>query len=116
MIHELREYVAHPSAVQQVHDRFADVTLPLFERHGLDVVGFWVDQQDPTRIVYLLQFDDAQSQAAAWAAFQADEEWKQAKAASEADGPIVAQMTSRSLEPVPYWSPAGTVPARGEFS
>jgi hypothetical protein len=72
MIYELREYVAHETAVQQVHDRFAEVTLPLFERHGLDVVGFWVDEQDPTRILYLLAFADADAQAAAWAAFQGD--------------------------------------------
>jgi hypothetical protein len=106
MIYELREYVAHDEAVQRVHDRFAGVTLALFQRHGLDVVGFWVDQKDTRRILYLLRFEDAHSQASAWAGFQGDDEWKRAKADSEADGPIVAQMTSRTLEPVSYW-PAG---------
>lgn len=115
MIYELREYVAHDEAVHQVHDRFAAVTLPLFERHGLDVVGFWVDQQDARRILYLLRFEDADGQASAWAAFQNDDAWKRAKADSEADGPIVAQMTSRTLEPVSYW-PSGASNEEGDLS
>lgn len=113
MIYELREYVAHENTVQQVHDRFETTTLPLFQRHGLDVAGFWVDQQDPSRIVYLLRFPDEQTQKAAWASFQQDQEWQRAKAASEANGPIVAQMTSRTLEPVPYWT-AESAPAGGQ--
>lgn len=103
MIYELREYVAHEGTTQKVHDRFAEDTLPLFERHGLDVVGFWQDSEDPARILYLLRFDDADAKQRAWSDFQSDPDWKRAKAASEADGPIVAQMTSRVLEPVSYW-------------
>ncbi|MBM9462838.1 NIPSNAP family protein [Aeromicrobium sp. YIM 150415] len=103
MIYELREYVAHEGAEQKVHDRFADDTLPLFERHGLDVIGFWQDREDPTRILYLLRFDDLDTQQLAWSRFQNDPDWKQAKASSEADGPIVAEMTSRILNPVSYW-------------
>ncbi|MCU1605810.1 MAG: family containing protein [Modestobacter sp.] len=114
MIYELREYLAHGHAVQQVHDRFATATLPLFQRHGLHVIGFWVDQQAPERILYLLQFEDAASQAAAWAGFQADEDWKRAKAESEAGGAIVAEMTSRTLQPVPYWS-SGPATGGGEL-
>ena len=113
MIYELREYVAHDNAAQQVHDRFKTTTLPLFARHGLDVVGFWVDENDSTRILYLLEFTDADAQKRVWRDFQGDEEWKKAKAESESDGPIVAQMTSRTLQPVPYWPPA-TSPAADE--
>lgn len=113
MIYELREYVAHGHAVQKVHDRFATTTLPLFQRHGLDVAGFWVDQDDPTRILYLLRFPDAPTKDAAWARFQGDEEWQRAKASSEVNGPIVAEMTSRTLMPVSYWPPETKTP-RGE--
>jgi NIPSNAP len=105
MIYELREYVAHEATVPQVHARFAEHTLPLFAEHGLDVVGFWVDQEDPTRVLYLLEFDGPDAQERAWAAFQDDPAWQQAKADSEAHGPIVASMSSRTLEPVPYWRP-----------
>ena len=104
MIYELREYVATDGAETQVHDRFRDATLPLFERHGLNVVGFWTDESDPTRILYLLSFADSDAQASAWQGFQQDAEWKTAKAESEKDGPIVESMTSRNLQPVSYWA------------
>lgn len=106
MIYELREYVSHAHAVDQVHDRFATATLPLFERHGLTVAGFWVDDSDPHRILYLLEFPDADAKARAWQSFQDDPEWKRAKVESEASGPIVAEMTSRTLRPVGYWPSA----------
>lgn len=108
MIYELREYVAHDETVQQVHDRFADHTFGLFERHGIDVVGFWTDQQDPTRILYLVQFEDIAAQEKAWDGFRGDPEWAEVKARSEADGPIVAEMLSRTLAPVSYWPAAST--------
>jgi hypothetical protein len=49
--------------------------------------------------VYLLEFDDQSSADAAWSAFKSDPEWQAAKKASEADGPIVAEMHSRTLLP-----------------
>lgn len=106
MIHELREYVAHPGAAQRLHDRFRDVTLPLFRRHGLEVVGFGVDRDDPSRIQYLLRFDDSDAQRRAWSDFQNDPQWIRAKQASEAAGPIVASMCSRTLDSVSYWPDA----------
>lgn len=114
MIYELREYVAHPHAVHQVHDRFATATLPLFERHGLTVTGFWVDQNHPHRILYLLEFPDADARSRAWQQFQDDPEWKQVKAASESSGPIVAEMTSRTLQAVDYWPSADSAGAGAE--
>lgn len=103
MIYEFREYVAHEHTQDRVHDRFRNATLPLFARHGLDVVGFWTDAEDPKRIVYLLRFEDAEAQARAWDGFKQDPQWAAAKAASEADGPIIDSMSSRTLQEVPYW-------------
>ena len=103
MIYELREYVAVPGAVGALHARFADHTFGLFARHGLDVIGYWADRDDADRIVYLLSFTDAAAQRAAWEAFLADPEWQRVKADSEADGKIVAEMHSRTLDRTPYW-------------
>ncbi len=103
MIHELREYVAADGAAEKLHRRFADSTLELFERHGLDVAGLWHDDADPGRIVYLLRFDDEETRRQAWAGFQADEDWQRVKRESEADGPVVSEMTSRVLVTPSYW-------------
>ena len=106
MIYELREYTTHENTAQRVHDRFADKALPLFARHGLEVVGFWIDGQNPNQILYLLRFEDVSAQKLAWAGFRDDADWQEAKAASESAGPIVAHMASRTLLPVPYWPTA----------
>jgi hypothetical protein len=104
MIYELREYVAAPQAVDALHARFSDHTLDLFARHGLEVVGFWTDQDDPNRIVYLLRFPDQETMRRAWSDFQNDPEWKRIKAESEADGPLVAEKHSRILTSPSYWT------------
>jgi hypothetical protein len=103
MIYELREYVAAPDAAERLHRRFADSTLTLLRRHGLDPVGFWQDSDDPGRILYLLRFDGEDDRKRAWAGFQADEDWQRVKRESEADGPVVAEQNSRVLVAPAYF-------------
>ncbi len=103
MIYELREYVAAPRAADRLHARFSEHTLDLFRRHGLDVRGIWSDPDDARRIVYLLRFADEQARDTAWAAFMNDPEWQAVKAASETDGPLLAEQHRRTLLGVPYW-------------
>ncbi|MGH3170524.1 MAG: NIPSNAP family protein, partial [Trebonia sp.] len=105
VIYELREYVAHAEMAEKLHRRFADHTFELFRRHGLTLVHFWTDPARPERIVYLLVFDSQEQRDTAWAAFQADPDWKAVKAASEADGPVLASSSSSLLREAPYWKP-----------
>ena len=51
---------------------------------------------------YLLAFEDMAQRDAAWAAFQADPDWKQARAASETDGPLVHHIENRILRPTDF--------------
>jgi hypothetical protein len=103
VIHELRKYRSQPGSESKVHDRFRDVVLPLFTKHGMDVVGFWAVAGEPGQVVYLLGFDDEAAQASAWGEFQNDPWWRRAKTASEAAGPIVEDMSSLTLHQVDYW-------------
>jgi NIPSNAP len=107
MIYEWREYAACDGRRHDLHRRFADHTLALFNRHGMHVVGFWADQADPDRIAYLLRFPDDKSRDQAWSAFNSDQEWLSVKSNSEASGPIVAEMRSVILASPDYW-PHGT--------
>lgn len=103
MIHELRVYEAMPGKLPALHSRFRDVTLGLFERHGLKVVGFWDTVVGTSnQLTYLLAFDDLAQREQAWKAFQSDPEWKEARAASEKDGPLVARITNTILRPTDY--------------
>lgn len=105
MIYELRTYTASPGKIEQLHQRFREVTLALFERHGMRVAGFWtpVAGSGPSdQLVYMLAFPDLESVAARWAAFRADPDWITAKAESERDGELTAQVVSQLLESTDY--------------
>lgn len=104
MIYELREYVAAPGRADDLHARFRDHTFDLFTKHAIDLVGYWTVEADPGRIVYLARFADADAKKDAWAAFQADPDWQRVKAESEADGAIVAEMSSRTLASPEFWT------------
>ena len=41
MIYEYRAYYVMPGRMPDVQKRFADVTMGLFKKHGIKVVGFW---------------------------------------------------------------------------
>ncbi|MBX6378534.1 MAG: NIPSNAP family protein [Clostridia bacterium] len=79
------------------------MTTRLFQKHGIEVVGFWeaVVGQSNT-LYYMLRFRDAQHREEAWASFLADPEWQAARAASEANGPLVARIHNSLLRPTAY--------------
>ncbi|MBC8074584.1 MAG: NIPSNAP family protein [Chloroflexales bacterium] len=105
MIYELRTYWAAPGKLDALHERFRSLTLRIFVRHQMQVVGFWTPQpSDETSgdLVYLLTFPSVEALEQAWTAFRADPEWQAGKAASEAAGALVTKLTSRTLVPTNY--------------
>lgn len=106
MIYELRTYVAAPGAIGRLHDRFAKCTLSIFARCGIEIVGFWAEASDPSRLIYVARFADEAARDAAWKQFAADAEWQRVKDASEREGPLVTTMTGVVLHPVEYFERA----------
>jgi hypothetical protein len=95
---ELRAYIPCPGRSADLDRRFADATIALFVRHGMAACGWWHEAfGDPTRLVYLLGFDDLAHRQAAWRSFSRDPDWRAAHAASEHAGPLVTRRTSRIL-------------------
>jgi hypothetical protein len=104
MIYELREYVASENKAEELHHRFKAHTLQLFEKHNIKVKGFWTDQANPMKLVYLCQFNSLEEKERAWADFGSDPDWKTVKQESEANGPLTTSMKSVLLNPVDYTS------------
>ena len=105
MIYELRTYWAAPEKRERLHQRFRDLTLRLFARHQMQLVGFWIP--DPTTeetgdLVYILAFADHDALDRAWAAFRTDPEWQAGRAASEEGGSLARKVTSCVLLPTDY--------------
>ena len=108
MIYELRTYWAAPGKAEAMHNRFRTLTLGIFERHQMEVMGFWTPvpvTPESGDLVYLLRFPNVESMEAAWDAFRADPQWIEGKAASETEGTLVVKLTSTVLQPTDYSFP-----------
>ncbi len=107
-VYELRVYTTNPGKLDALHARFRDHTCKLFQKHGIELVGFWTPtegEQAKDTLVYIVAFPSADAQKQAWKAFGDDPEWKKAKADSEKDGVLVKAVTSQNLTATDY-SPA----------
>jgi hypothetical protein len=104
-VYELRTYKTHPGRLDALHARFRDHTCKLFQKHGIELVGFWTpaegdDAKDT--LIYIVAFPNPEAQKKAWESFRADPDWLKAKAESEKDGPIVKGIESKNLKPADY--------------
>jgi hypothetical protein len=105
VIYELRTYWAAPGKQAALHNRFRTLTLDLFARHNMHVVGFWVPEpvtEESGDLVYMMAYPDQAALDASWAAFRADPDWVAGKAASEVDGLLTRKATSTILQPTDY--------------
>jgi hypothetical protein len=103
MLYEFRCYDAAPGRLQDLHRRFKELTLALFERHGIEPLGFWVDEAGSSdQLNYLLRWKDMADREDRWARFLADPDWQRGRAASEAHGPIVLRVTKQFWSPTAY--------------
>ena len=81
-----------------------DVTKAQFAKHDMECVFLsltTVGDNTNNELVYVMKFDSLADMDAKWSAFLSDPDWIEARAASEADGPIVAKLHRRVLNPAP---------------
>jgi hypothetical protein len=104
MIHELRVYRCVPGRLPDLNKRFEATTLKLWEKHGFRPVGFWTTLigESNQELTYLLEWKDLAERERVWAGFMADPDWLKARAESEKNGPIVANITNSILAPTAY--------------
>jgi hypothetical protein len=113
-VYELRTYYAPAGKLDELHARFREHTLKLFEKHGITSIGYWVSLENPeNKLVYLISFPSPEAHAQAWKEFRADPQWTEVKAKTEANGPIVSKIESVLLAPTDY-SPEVKPVAQGE--
>ena len=91
--------------LQDLHQRFRDHTLKLFEKHGMVNIAYWTPQ-DPklasNTLIYVLAHKSREAAKASWTAFINDPEWQRVKAASEANGKIVTKVESVFTQTTDY--------------
>ena len=98
MIYELKTYKATDGNIAALKKRFAEKTMPIFSRLGIEVTHCWDNLEDPNTFNYLVCFSSKEAEKIAWDAFAKDEEWKVVKAESEkASGPLLASQSTLYL-------------------
>ncbi len=106
MIYELRIYRCLPNRMPALLKRFESATMRIWEKHGIRQAGFWttVIGESSNDLTYLLAWDSLAEREQKWTAFQKDPEWLAARAESENDGPILANVASSILQPTSFSS------------
>jgi hypothetical protein len=105
MIYELRTYWAEEGMHDAIIERFRSLTMGIFKRLGMQVVGFWTPDPITTEsgdLVYLMAFQDEATKDQAWATFRYDPEWVEGRAASEVNGHLVTRVVSILLKPTDF--------------
>jgi NIPSNAP len=103
MIYEYRAYYVMPGRMPDLQRRFADVTMSLFNKHGIGIVGFWETVfGESNELVYICVYDDLAHRERAWKAFMADPEWQAAKKSSELNGPLVERVVNKIWRPTAF--------------
>jgi hypothetical protein len=104
-VFELRTYTSKEGKLENVLARFRDHTTKLFEKHGMQNIGYWVAADAPASqntLIYVVAHKDRDAAKASWDAFRKDPEWIKAKDASEAQGAIVDKVTSVFMNPTDF--------------
>ncbi|MDU6243108.1 MAG: NIPSNAP family protein, partial [Bradyrhizobium sp.] len=96
MIYESRVYRCVPGRLPALLKRFETITLKMFEKHGIRPAGFFTTLigESNQELTYYLAWESLAERETKWTAFQTDPEWIEARAKTEADGQIVANIVS----------------------
>ena len=104
-VFEMRTYTAAPGKFPALQTRFRDHTLRIFEKHGMQNIGYWIPADPPNSentLTYIIAHKDRESAKKSWAEFGADPEWQKVRTESQKDGSLTVKVESVFLNPTDY--------------
>jgi hypothetical protein len=81
---EIRMYTVDPSrdgvgqfkgGINELHQRFREKEVEIFEKHGADILGVWQHLGDPNTLVWMISYRDRAHREQVWDAFNKDPDW-----------------------------------------
>ncbi|MCR9259478.1 MAG: NIPSNAP family protein [Pseudomonadaceae bacterium] len=102
LLYEMRTYTANEGKLDALHERFRNHTMSIFEKHGMQNVGYWVPADTPDTLIYIIAHKDAESAQDSWQAFVADPQWQDVYAKSIADGRLVKNIVNVFMTKTDY--------------
>lgn len=109
MTYQLRSYTTAPEKLDVLVERFQRVNLPLFQKHGITLIGAWTPHESDEgddRLVYLVGFPSMRAAELCWKNFATDPEWINAfEREKRIHNEVVTDVETVYLSPTDY-SPA----------
>jgi len=106
MLYEMRVYHCLPGRLPALLKRFETKTLAIWAKHGIRQAGFFTTLigESNQELTYFLAWESLAEREKKWTAFMTDPDWLEARAKTEADGQIVANIVSQILAPTAFSS------------
>ncbi|MBI4476946.1 MAG: NIPSNAP family protein [Acidobacteria bacterium] len=104
-VFELRTYTASEGNLANLHKRFRDHTLRIFQKHGMTNIGYWSPQDAPlsqNTLIYVLAHKSREAAKQSWDAFRKDPEWQKVAKESEVNGRLTAKVESIFMDATDY--------------
>ena len=92
---EMRTYYAAPGKLDDLLARFRNHTTKLFEKHGMENIGYWVPlTNSENKLIYVMAYPSREARDKSWKEFMSDSEWQAAAKESEKNGKLVSRAES----------------------
>jgi len=104
-VYELRTYTAPAGKLEELHARFRNHTMRIFQKHGIQNVAYFRPQDAPLKdntLIYVIAHPSREAAKQNWAAFVKDPEWQKVAQESQVNGKIVAKVESVFLDATDY--------------
>jgi NIPSNAP len=104
-VYELRTYTAPEGKLGDLHARFRNHTMRIFDKHGMKSIGYFSPQDAPlsqNTLIYVLEHPSRDEAKKHWAEFSADPEWQKVSTESQKDGRIVSKVESVFMTATDY--------------
>lgn len=98
-VFELRTYTTADGKLPNLNARFRDHTMRIFNRHNMENIGYWVPQDTPNTLVYIIAHDSREAAQENWGGFREDAEWP---GVAQASGVGRVQVESVFMEATDY--------------
>ena len=98
-VFELRTYTTADDKLPNLNARFRDHTMRIFDRHNMENIGYWVPQDTPNTLVYIIAHDSREAAQENWGGFREDAEWP---GVAQASGVGRVQVESVFMEATDY--------------
>ena len=103
---DLRVYPVLPGKLDAFRNRWRDFAVPIYERHGLHSIGWWVaekkDADAHDQFVCLLASDSVAAIQKSIGEFHQDAAWQRVEKETEQDGKLRSGVTAHKLIPTDF--------------